>query len=89
MKFAAIKKIESRTSEGLIKIDIQLVNMLRNMGTPLPLENLKVNSHISMRELFFHSKRKSRTKSKKLQKKGGSQSNKYVNILQLPAGHCY
>ena len=56
--------------------DIPLVNMLWNIGTPLPLENLKANSHISMRVLFVHSKRKSRMKSKKLQKKGGSQSNK-------------
>ena len=76
MKFPAFKKIESRTSDGLIKIDIPLGNMLRNMGTPLPLENLKVNSHISMRVLFVHSKRKSRAKLKELQKKGGSQSNK-------------
>ena len=76
MKFPAAKKIESRTSDGLMKIDIPLVNMLRSMGTSLPLENLKVNSHISMRVMFVHSKTKSRTKSKKLQKKGGSQSNK-------------
>ena len=76
MKFPAVKKIESRTSDGLIKIDIPLVNMLRNMGTTLPIENLKVNSYISMRVLFVYSKRKSRKKSKKLQKKGGRQSSK-------------
>ena len=76
MKFPAVEKIESRTLDGLRKIDIPLISMPRNMGTPLPLENLKVNSRISMNIVFVHSKRNSRTKSKKLQNKAGSQCNK-------------